>query len=111
MDENKVIVTLPLEARLQYLMIASLTLDRSIDVGFYCYSVDVAHGLIFVVCHGGSTYTADGQVQVYDLAGNLRNRIGPNWEGSCSFIKPHSIAVSRCGTKLFVTDFGTLVIT
>ena len=109
-NEYKVIVSLPLEARLQYIMIQSLTLDRSIDVGFYCYGVDVAHGLIFIVCHCGSTYTADGQVQVYGLADNLRKRIGSNWEGSWSFIKPYSIAISRCGTKLFVTDLGTHVI-
>ena len=107
-DEYRVIVSMAQEQRLQYIRLPSMQLEGSISVGKFCYGIDVAKDLIFVACHSNFSEVPDGEVRVYDMTGTLIKRICG--EGPCALVKPHNLAVSRCGTKLFVSDLGTRII-
>ena len=108
LDNNNVIVTVSSAEQLMRVQtLPSLMAGETFAVGKKCYGVDVANGLIFVACHSNFSEVPDGEIRVFDYAGILVRRIGVYDDGSCMFKSSHNLAVSRCGTRVFVSDLAT----
>ena len=108
LDNNNVIVTLSSEEQLMRVQVSpSLQAGETFEVGKKCYGVDVANGLIFVACHSNFSEVPDGEIRVFDYDGILVKRIGAYNDGSCMFKSSHNLAVSSCGTRVFVSDLAT----
>ena len=107
-DDSNVIVTLPNSKQLQYVqLVPHMKAGRVIQLDKKCWDVAVAGNEIYVSCHNGP---GEGEVQVLDLSGNLKRKLGLNKDGSYQFQRPNYLTVSTTGKKIFVSDEKTSII-
>ena len=98
-DDNTVIVTIPLKEQLQYVQVfPQITLGQVIQLDKCCWGVDVSGQETFVCC------TYPGEIRVLDRQGNMKRRLGIRHDDSRILSNPVHIAVSKAGDKIFVTD-------
>ena len=94
-DVNNVIVTLPDKKRLQYIRVwPQLQTGHTIQVGKRCFGVEVSGGEIYITCHDNP---GNGEIQVLDLDGNLKRRLGVMPRGLFMFRVPQYITISSSG--------------
>ena len=108
-DSSNVIVSLPDKKQLQHVQVfPRMEAGRIIQLNKMCWGVAVCGEKMYVSCHNNP---GDGEVRVLDLQGNIKRRLGINQDGSFLFTFPYYITVSDSGEKIFVSDFGTNIIT
>ena len=104
-DDSKVVVSYPVKKRLQIVQVLPSFQDHStISVDKKCRSVTVVSDCVFVSCCT-ITENEDGEIQMYDLKGNLIKRVGVK----LNFIRPEYFAESK--EKMFVIDNATATLT
>ena len=105
-DDNTVIVTLPVRNRIQYVQVfPRITMGIVIQLDTFCWGVAVCGQEIYVSC------TNPSDVRVLDQQGNLKRRLGIGKDGSRVFSDPFHITVSRAVDKIFVSDWGNQSVT
>ena len=107
-DDSNVIVTIPDTKQLQYVqLVPHIKAGRVIKLDKKCWDVAVVGNEIYVSCHNNP---GEGEVRVLDLSGNLKRQLGVNKDGSYQFQGPTYLTVSTTGKKIFVSDWGTSII-
>ena len=115
-DDNNVIVTLPVKQQLQYVQIfPSMKKGRVLQIDRPCRGLVVVGDNIFVSCHNNP---GDGEVRVLDKQGNIKRRLGvtntwlvPLKKPTFLFSMPLYITVNRAGDKVFVSDYDNHTVT
>lgn len=105
-NNSTVIVTCPGTKKLQYIEIKpKLKARREVRLDKQCWGVAVANETIYVTCHTCVMVgLRDGEIRILDLDGNIRRKVGCNFDGSFKFCWPYYIAASTTSENLFVTD-------
>lgn len=108
-DDNNVIVTLPEIKQLQFVQIfPKLEVGRVIQLDKRCFGVFVSEDEIFISCHNNP---GQGEVQVLDLDGVRKRKIGCNLDGQYMLKSPNFLAVSKSSKRIFLSDDVTSTIT
>ena len=102
---NSVMVTIPDKKKLQLIqVIPSLKIDRSINVGRWCWGVQVVDDLIYLTCFNNP---GEGEVLVVDMNGTVTHRFGQPDKKQPMFSRPNYITVCPSSRKMFITDYDT----
>ena len=104
-DNDNVIVTLPLKHQLQYVQVfPKMTSGRVIQLENRCWGLEVFKSEIYVTIHYGYGY---GEVTVLDLDGNMKRTINIRQDGLNLFLRcPFYLSINPVSKKLYVSDFG-----
>ena len=107
-DDDTAIVAFPGAYKLQYIHISpKLSHGRTISVDGRCYSITMVDCELYVSCcdkHG------KGYIRVSDEHGKEKRRIVTDRDGSRIFQIPHYIIANMSGTKLYVSDWSTSMV-
>ena len=107
-NSNSVMVTIPDKKKLQLIqVIPSLKIDRSINVGRWCWGVQVVEDLIYVTCFNNP---GEGEVLIVDMNGTVTHRLGQPDKIPPMFTTPFYITVCPSTRKIFITDRSTATI-
>ena len=107
-DDRRAIVTYPGPEQLQYVYLyPKMKRSNIIEVDKGCYGVDVFREEIYVSCHD---QPGNGEVQIMDLDGVLKRKIGNNPDGSYLFKSPYYVTVVH-SDMILISDQETSIIT
>ena len=107
-DDRRAIVTYPGPEQLQYVhLFPKMKRSNIIKVKKGCYGVDVFREEIYVACHD---QPGNGEIQIMDLDGVLKRKIGNNPDGSFLFKSPCYVTVVN-SDMILISDLDASTIT
>ena len=107
-DSTRAVISLPNIKQLKFIdIVPALKAGKQIQLDKPCWGVDVVRDEIYVTCHHNP---GNAEIRVFDKNGTFIRKVPDVNNILSSLRQPYYIAVSKSSSKIYLSDWGTSIV-